>query len=186
MSNCTNCGKPLIIKEGKCIYCNTPVQGGNYGSSPETSPSTPWYKKIGFPKKETDKPWKVNLLRKSFISTIIALILAVIVLIIKPWPGCLISIAMLLFAIITGAYGIIVQSIEMEITRSKYEYGEEQFESMLNHILNLILLWGYFFFIVGVVCLFVTWWAVLIAETIGFIGMLTTLVLGLEGLDIII
>lgn len=92
---------------------------------------------------------------------------------------------MLLFAITTGFFGIIVQHPEVEEDLSEYEHGEDKFVSILNHILNLILLWGYFFFVVGVVCLFIAWWAVLIAETIGFIGMFATLAIGLEGLDIL-
>jgi hypothetical protein len=54
---------------------------------------------------------------------------------------------------------------------------------MLNHILNMILIWGYFFFVVGIVCLFISWWVVLITEAVGFIGMLAMLVIGLEGVD---
>lgn len=102
-------------------------------------------------------------------------------IIVKPWPGFLISIAMLLFAIITGAYGIIILQPDMEDIIN--DMGENKAVEMLNHVLNLILIWGWFFFIVGVVCLFITWWAVLVAEIIGFFGMMAMLLLGLEALD---
>lgn len=151
------------------------------GTGTENPKSEPWYKKISLSKKGKKDSWMNKLIRKSLIFTIVALVLGIVMLIINPWPGCLISIAMLLFAVITGAFGIIIQTMDME--DYIHEKGEKKAASMINHILNIILIWGFFFFVLGIVCLFISWWAVLIAEAIGFIGMLAMLVLGLEAFD---
>ena len=181
MANCRNCGKPLVVNGGKCAYCGASVQGTGSGSGPKTPAKTPWFMKLFTAKKSGSATWMEKLIRRSAISTIVALVLGVILLIADPWPGCLISIAMLLFAIITGAFGIIIQSEDID----EYigDMGETKASSMLNHILNMVLIWGYFFFVVGVVCLFISWWAVLLAELVGVGGMLLMFTIGRQSLD---
>lgn len=180
MANCKSCGKPLVVNGGKCAYCGASVQGTVSSSGPKTPAKTSWFKKLFSAKKSSAATWMEKLIRKSVISTIVALVLGVVLIIADPWPGCLISIAMLLFAILTGTFGFIIQTEDME----EYigDIGEKKASSMLNHILNMILIMGYFFFVVGVVCLFISWWAVLIAEVVGFVGMLLML-MGLQNLD---
>jgi len=48
---------------------------------------------------------------------------------------------------------------------------EEQIRENMSHGLNMIQLWGGFMFVVGVVCMFISWWAVLIPGLIGVVGL---------------
>ena len=183
MANCRNCGKPLVISGGKCAYCGASLQGVNVEPTGKGSSGLKSKSKL----KLFDKVPKIDgltlsdVIRKSFISTVIALILAIVMLIIKAWPGCLVSAGVLLFAIATAVYGIVVRAMDMEEPIGvDSEKDKKKAVGLLNHLLNIVILWGYFFFIVGVVCVFISWWAVLIAEIIGVVGALFLLAVGLE------
>ena len=184
MSNCKNCGKPLILSEGKCAYCGASVQGKGKGSGPKTPSKTPWYEKLGFFKIGKSDSWLGRLLRKCLIATIIALVLAVIALLVEPWPGCLISAELLLFAIILAVCSIILMQPEVQEDLVE-EVGESKASTMLNFILNLILVWGYFFCVVGIVFWMFdyAWWAILIAEIIGAIGLVVIPIVGTTALS---
>ena len=51
------------------------------------------------------------------------------------------------------------------------EEKKKQIQQNLSHGLNIILLWGAFFFILGVIAMFISWWVVLIVEFIGIGGI---------------
>ena len=60
------------------------------------------------------------------------------------------------------------------------EIGESKAYSMLNFAVNLVLVWGYFFCVVGAVFWIFDyeWWVVLIAEIIGAIGLVAIPIVG--------
>lgn len=179
MSNCRNCGKPLIINGGKCAYCGASVQESGTGSGPKTPAKTPWYEKLGFSKKGKTESWLGRLLKKILIATIIALVLAVVALLVQPWPGCLISAELLLFVIVLGICSILLTQPDIQEDLVE-EIGESKAYSMLNFAVNLVLVWGYFFCVVGAVFWIFDyeWWVVLIAEIIGAIGLVAIPIVG--------
>ena len=130
----------------------------------------PWYKRLTINLKREKESWMQRLLRKCIVATIVTLIIAVLLLIIKIWPGCLISAALLLFAIATTIFSILIQV--PDITEEFEGMTDEKVGTFLNHILNMILIWEGFWLAAGLVCLAFTWWAVLIAEIINILGLL--------------
>lgn len=167
MANCGKCGKPLIIKSGKCIYCGNPVQYVTTSDIPE--------KKLSADKQDssthTDESfWNKRILRKNIIFGILALVLGVGVLIINPWPGCLVSVGMLALAVTLGVYSFLIQ-VPKVTDKLKAEMHKTKLGKLFSHMSNIILIWGFFFFIVGIVCIFINWWSVLIAEIINLDGL---------------
>lgn len=178
MSNCRNCGKPLVINGGKCAYCGASVQK-SVDAPPKGPKSTPWYKKFGFSGKAKTDTWLGRLLKKILIATIIALVLAVVALLVQPWPGGLISAELLLFVIVMGICSILLTQPDIQEDLVE-EIGESKAYTMLNFAVNLVLVWGYFFCIVGTVFWIFDyeWWVVLIAEIIGAIGLVVIPIVG--------
>ena len=185
MSNCKNCGRPLIISEGKCVYCGFSVQRkSDSGGARSGIPRTPWYKKLNLSLKAEGGSWITRLLRKCLIAIMIALVLATIAVLIHPWPGCLISIELLLLAMVLGVSSIVV--LQPEITEDMVEeVGESKASTTLNHILTLILIWGFFFSVLGLLlwAFGAEWWSLLIAEIIGSVGLLVMLFVGFQAIS---
>lgn len=163
MANCRYCGKPLIVNGGKCVYCGESVQGDVTPPPEKMTVKTILTGKV--------RNWKQKILKKSIITTLLSLALAIGILILKPWPGCLISIGMLLFSITTGLFSVFILNPKLS-EKFISELGEAGTETLMNHLLNLIMIWGYFFFIAGVVCIYINWWSVLIAEIINVNGII--------------
>ena len=118
--------------------------------------------------KSKKKTWAQTMLSKTIISIIVAMVLGILLLIFKPWPGCIVSVGMLVLAIALTIFSFAVINLEKEETS---ETTKEQIRENLSHGLNMIQLWGAFMFIVGVVCMFISWWAVLIPGLIGVVGL---------------
>lgn len=180
MTTCKNCGKPLVLNGGKCAYC---------GATPKTentrlgSTSKKLFDKFSFFSKGIRVQTITALTRKILISTIIALLLAITMLCVELSPGFIISIAMLLYAIVTGLFGLFIRTEIIEELRN--DLGENKLVEKLNLFLNLILALEYFFFAAGVVCYIVTyeWWPILITEIVGIISLLIMVVFGFSMVD---
>lgn len=167
MANCRKCGRPLIVKDGKCLYCGDPIQGGP--SSRIKSPKSSWIKAVTTSLTSKKKSWAQTTLTKTIISIVVSMLLGILLLIIKAWPGCIVSLGMLVLAIVLTVFSFGVINLDKQDTS---EADKEQIRENLSHALNMILLWGGFMFILGVVCMFISWWAVLIPGVIGIIGLL--------------
>lgn len=115
------------------------------------------------------KSWAQTMLTKTIISIVVSMLLGILLLIIKAWPGCIVSLGMLVLAIVLTVFSFGVINLDKQDTS---EADKEQIRENLSHALNMILLWGGFMFILGVVCMFISWWAVLIPGVIGIIGLL--------------
>ena len=166
MAECRKCHRPLIVRDGKCVYCGDPIQGeASRGVKP---PKTSWVKEMTTSLKSKKKTWAQTTLNKTIISIIVAMVLGILLLIFKPWPGCIVSVGMLVLAIALTIFSFAVINLEKEETA---ETTKEQIRENLSHGLNMIQLWGTFIFIVGVVCMFISWWAVLIPGLIGVVGL---------------
>lgn len=126
--------------------------------------------------------WLKRLMRKCLIATVATLSIAVLLLIIEVWPGCLISAALLVYALASSIACIVIQSGDV-IYELKEEYaGEEKVALLLNHIVNISLIWEAFWLAAGLVCMMFTWWAVLIAEFLN-LTLLLAIIAGIADLD---
>lgn len=94
--------------------------------------------------------------------------LGVLILFIKAWPGCCISACMFTLSVILTIYSFLVINLDK---KESDEEKKKQIQQNLTHGLNIILLWGSFFFVLGVIAMFISWWAVLIVEFIGIGGI---------------
>lgn len=166
MANCRKCGKPLVIKDGKCVYCGESVQGS--GSGEIKKGKTSWVKTVTKSLTSKEPTWTQLTLRKTIISIIVTMFLGVLILFIKAWPGCCISACMFTLSVILTIYSFLV--INLDKKESDKE-KKKQIQQNLTHGLNIILLWGSFFFVLGVIAMFISWWAVLIVEFIGIGGI---------------
>ena len=166
MANCRKCGKPLVIKDGKCIYCGEPVQGSASGGGKID-------KKESFVKAATksllskEKTWTQRMLRKSVISIIVTMVLGILILFTKVWPSWFISVFMLSLSVVLTIYSFLIINLDKEDDEKK-----KLVQQNLKHGLNIILLWGAFFFILGAVCMFISWWAVMVVELLGIAGII--------------
>lgn len=167
MANCRKCGKPLIIKDGKCVYCGESVQGGSPGGIKDGKSS--WAKTITKSIVSKEKDWTQMTLKKTAISIIVTMLLGVLMLFIQAWPGCCISLFLLTLAVILTIFSFLVINLDK---RESDEEKKKQIQQNLSHCLNVIQLWGTFFFILGIVTMFISWWAVLIVELIGLTGIM--------------
>ena len=167
MANCRKCVKPLIIKDGKCVYCGESVQGSGSSGILESKPS--WVKAATKSLVSKEKTWTQITLKKTIISIIVTMLLGVLMFFIQAWPGCCISLCMLTLSVILTIFSFLVINLDK---RESDEEKKKQIQQNLTHGLNIILLWGAFFFILGVVCMFISWWAVLIVELIGMSGIM--------------
>ena len=158
---CKNCGKPLIVSEGKCVYCGYPAKGA---PGEIRSVKTSWVAEAKTSLTTKSGTWAQILMKRILFSIIAAVVLGIIVLIISPWPGCLISISMLVLA-----FALAILSFQV-IKVDKGDEDDDEKRPMqvkMSHMLTILLIWGGCFFITGVVCLFISWWAVLCAELMG-------------------
>ncbi len=166
MAECRKCHKPLIVRNGKCVYCGEPIQGGpSRGVEP---PKSSWVKKMTTSLTAKKKTWTQTTLTKTIISIMVAMLLGILLLIFKPWPGCIVSVGMLVLAIVLTIFSFGVINLDKQETS---DADEEQIRENMSHGLNMIQLWGGFMFVVGVVCMFISWWAVLIPGLIGVVGL---------------
>lgn len=170
-------GKITKIKFGpKTTTAPTSTPIGTQGTGPANifpegqNGNLPWHKRLTLNWRREKEPWMQRLLRKCIVATIVTLIIAVLLLVIKIWPGCLISAALLLFAIASTIFSILIQV--PDITEEFEGMNDEKVGAFLNHILNMILIWEGFWLAAGLVCLAFTWWAVLIAEIINILGLI--------------
>ena len=158
---CKKCGKPLIVSDGKCVYCGHPAEGE---PGEVKSVKTSWVTEAKTSLTTKAKTWAQVLMKRTVISIIIAIVLGIFVLVYSPWPGCLISINMLILA-----FALAVLSFQV-IKVDKGDESDDEKKSMqvkMNHMLTILLIWGGCFFITGIVCLSLSWWAVLAAELMG-------------------
>ena len=158
---CKNCGRPLIVSEGKCVYCEHPAEGE---AGKVKSVKTSWVTEAKTSLTTKAKTWAQILMKRTVISIIIAIVLGILVLVYRPWPGCLISISMLALALALAVLSFKVIKVD------KGDDSDDEKKSMqmkMNHVLAILLIWGGCFFITGIVCLFISWWAVLTAELVG-------------------
>ena len=161
MGNCRKCGKPLVLKEGKCIYCGEPIQG----QPNETSLD----KKTEMSMANSNKDWRKALLRKTWIAIIIILILGALPIIYKAWPGCLVFVITLGGAISLG----ILTYYTINLREGEHPGFKGSIESNLNNTLNLLFIWGITFYIGGIICLFIEdckWWVWAIIVYLGASG----------------
>lgn len=166
MAICKKCGKSLILNDGKCVYCGEPIQGVPTGGVKPSKSS--WGKEMTTSLTAKKKTWTQTTLTKTIISIIVAMLLGILLLIFKPWPGCIVSVGMLVLAIALTVFSFAVINLEKDETE---EATKEQIRENLSHGLNMIQLWGGFMFVLGVVCMFISWWAVLIPGLIGVVGL---------------
>ncbi len=166
MAECSKCKKPLIQNGGRCVYCGHPVQLGDTSGTKESI--TSMIKTMTTSLKSKKKDWPQFMLRKTIVSIIVTMLLGVLILLTKAWPGCFVSIFMLTLAVILSIYSFLVINLDK---RYVDEETKEQTRQNLSNGLNIILLWGAFFFIAGVICMFISWWAVLIVVSIGITGL---------------
>lgn len=167
MATCKNCGRPLIVSEGKCVYCGFSAQSTS-GSTVKSGGKTSWVSKAKTTLSSKTKTWAQTFMKKGIISIIAAIILGILVLVCRPWPGCIISISMLVLVI--SLVVLCFQAVEIDQGDDSDEEKKPR-QVKLNLMLNVLLIWGGCFLIVGIVCMFISWWAVLLAELIG-IGLL--------------
>ena len=119
-------------------------------------------------KSESAPNWYQRTMRKTMVSIIVTLLLGICMLIYEPWPGCIVSISMLALAVALVIFSFRVIKVELS---DESEEEKEPIQSKLGHFLNILLIWGGCFLVAGVVCLYISWWAVFLAEAIG-IGLL--------------
>jgi len=166
MAECKICHKPLIVKDGKCAYCGEPIQEGlSRGVKP---PKSSWVKNMTTSLTAKKKTWTQTILTQTIISIMVAMLLGILLLVFKPWPGCIVSVVMLVLAIVLTIFSFVVINFDKQETS---DADIEQIRENLSHGLNMIQLWGGFMFVVGVVCMFISWWAVLIPSLIGVVGL---------------
>ena len=161
MATCKHCGKPLILNDGKCIYCGKATNG-----------QIPWGKTEKKIQTNTNQDWRKILLRKIWIAIIITLILGVLPLLYNVWPGCLVSLIMLGEAISLAVLTYYVINLR-EGDNPDFKGG---IKLNLNNILNLILVCGGFFYFAGLICLFIEncqWWVWAIIVYLGAFGVPT-------------
>lgn len=109
------------------------------------------------------KDWLRRLTTKCVIVTVVTLIIAIVIMLYRIWPGCLISAALLLYAL-AGTVGCIAMQLPEVAEDMKGEMGEVRIFLLINQVVNLSIIWEAFWFAAGLVCMAFTWWAVLIAE----------------------
>lgn len=170
MANCRKCDRPLIVKDGKCIYCGESVQGGTPGEIKTTKKS--WAKEVTTSLTAKKKNWTQTMLTKTTISIIVSMLLGILLLVYKAWPGCVISLDMLVLAIVLTLFSFWVINLDKGTTSIT---DIDQLRKNMSHGLTMILLWGGFMFIVSLVCMFISWWAVLIPGIIGIAGLVFAL-----------
>lgn len=159
-----------------------PVTSSVIQPAPEPSQHVPWYKRLSFNWENDQESWVRKLKHKCIIATIITLAIAVFILVVKIWPGCLISASLLLFAIATTILSFVVQL--PDVTKDvENEKDERTVANLLNHLINMVLIWESFWLAAGLVCLAFSWWAVLIAEIINLVGLFIFIVAVLEELS---
>lgn len=147
-----------------------PVVTSEITPSPDLSQSETWCNRISLNRRNSEESWIQKLKRKCIIATIITLAIAVLILVIKIWPGCLISASLLLFAIATTVLSFVVQLPDVS-KEAENEKDERTIANLFNHMINMILIWEAFWLAAGLVCLAFSWWAVLIAEIINIVGL---------------
>ena len=121
--------------------------------------------------------WMHRLIIKCIIVTVATLAVAVTILSFNPWPGCLISASLLLYAI-AGTVGCIAIpwfGLGEDLEQAK---GADRAYGLLNQIINLSVIWELFWLATGLVCLMFSWWAVLIAEFVN-LSVLMMLIVGI-------
>ena len=189
---CPKCNSFLPDGAIFCDQCGTALKGINksrkslnftFGpKAPEPSQHVPWYKRLSFNWENDQESWVRKLKHKCIIATIITLAIAVFILVVKIWPGCLISASLLLFAIATTILSFVVQL--PDVTKDvENEKDERTVANLLNHLINMVLIWESFWLAAGLVCLAFSWWAVLIAEIINLVGLFIFIVAVLEELS---
>ena len=109
------------------------------------------------------------MVRKTIISIIVSMLLGILTLYFMAWPGCFVSVSMFVLAIILSIYSFLIINLDQ---KDVDENEKKQKRVNLSHGLNIILLWGGFFFVLGIICMFISWWAVLIVELFGVTGMI--------------
>lgn len=161
MANCRNCGKPLVLRGGKCIYCGEPIQGQPSGEMPRDM--------ITEKSKATNKDWRKALLGKTWIAIIVTLLLGVLPIIYKAWPGCLVFVIMLGSAISLG----ILTYYVINLREGDHPGFRGSIKTNLNNTLFILLIWGFIFYIGGLLCLFIEdckWWVWAIIVYLGAFG----------------
>lgn len=124
--------------------------------------------------------WKKKIMIKCLLATIVTLAVGVGMLVVEAWPGCLISLALLIYAMATTAASIIVPGEMCDIDEMIREAGEQRVSMVLNQIVNVSLVWEVFWLAAGLVCMMFSWWAVFLAEFLNII-ILFGIVAGILG-----
>lgn len=165
MATCRKCGRPLIVKNGKCVYCGDPIQGSCSNGLHKSESS--WIGMVSKSLSSSEKDWNQHMLRKTIISIIISMVLGGAVLLLKIWPGCFVAITMFAQVIVLTVFSFFV----INWGKSYDNEDVDIIRANLSHVLNLILLWGGFFFVCGIICMFVNWWATLIVSCVALCGV---------------
>ena len=124
--------------------------------------------------------WKKKIMKKCLLATMITLATGVALLVVEAWPGCLISMALLIYAMATTAASIIIPGELCDIDEMIREMGEQRVSMVLNQIVNVSLVWEVFWHAAGLVCMMFSWWAVLLAELLNIV-LLLGIVAGILG-----
>lgn len=117
----------------------------------------------------SNNDWRNALLRKTWIAIVVILILGALPFIYKLWPGCLVSLIML-----GGAISLWILSYHIiNLREEEHPRFKRNLESNLKNILNFAIIWSVFFFVCGLICLFVDdckWWVWTIIVYLGSSG----------------
>lgn len=194
MMNCPKCNAKLPASANYCDQCgyefehaaSHPTSSGGYSPMPDSRPkgtpagSVPVGRTLmgvitrpfGIPvgtrtpgRGKSGSDWMHRLMTKCIVVTVATLAVAVAILLFNPWPGCLISASLLLYAIAGTAGSIAIQLPDVGDNLDR-DMGADKAFHLLDHIVNLTVIWELFWLAAGLVCLIFPWWAVLIAEIV--------------------
>ena len=158
---CNNCHQKLPDNTTTCPNCSTHLGELPWARKPVITASYA-------PKKEED--WFKKLVRKCLIATVVTLAIATVILLFKAWPGCFISAALLLFALITSGMCLFFQ-LPGNSPDFIGKNSDECPKDFLNHVVDIVLIWEGFWLAAGLACLALPWWAVMIAEMVNILAL---------------
>lgn len=152
---CPNCFHSQPFGSGTCSHCGSPLAGNTvpsadtpsftfhgaqkgYAQLVSVNPRT-LHGKVTLPKNKSKENWRKRLLIKCIISTSVTLMVAALVMFVNFWPGCLVSAALLVFAVAMTVLTIAFQSDKV-IGYCDPGLSDERLEYICNSVLNLLLI----------------------------------------------
>lgn len=119
-----------------------------------------------------------KLQKKLTVTTIIILSIALFLIYVRIWPGCLICIPLFLLSVVTG-FASIYFAFPNDHLKGTLGGGDntrlQNLCKTFDHSLNMLLIWSTFWLIVGLFCMFtIGWWAVLICGVLNILALIVT------------